>query len=47
MKKSSIFATVLYLVIINSFINLTAGEYQNDNITKHIKVIKFKYNKTL
>jgi hypothetical protein len=47
MKKSSIFATVLYLFIINSFINLTAREYQNDNITKYIKVIKFKHNKTL
>ena len=47
MKKISIFAIVLYLFITNSFINLTAREYQNTNMSKYINLIKFKNNKPL
>ena len=47
MENISIFAIVLYLIIINSFINLTAGKYQKDNIIKFNRLIKVKYNKLL
>ena len=47
MENISIFAIVLYLIITNSFIHLTAKKYKKDIIIKFNRLIKFKYNKLL